>query len=65
MVVAINAGDEAATVPLPLEVGPTSAVGTIVLATARARTERAAIVGVGATVAIELPPRAGVVIRVS
>jgi cyclomaltodextrinase len=63
MAVAINAGDEAATPALPLDPGPAGRHGTIVLATGRATTERAAIVAFDGTVSVELPPRSGVVIR--
>ncbi len=64
MVVAINAGDEAAMLPLPLEAGPAGLHGTIVLSAGRARTERAAIVAFSGAVSVELPPRAAVVVRV-
>ncbi len=49
--------------PLPLEAGPAGLHGTIVLSAGRARTERAAIVAFDGTVSVELPARAGVVIR--
>jgi neopullulanase len=63
MVVAMNPGDAAATVPLPLDPGPAGRHGTVAFAAGRARAERAAIVAGEGSVRIELPPRAGVVIR--
>ena len=63
LVVAINAGETAVTLPLPLQSGPTGLHGTVALAAGRARSERAAIVAFGDTVSVELPPRAGVVVQ--
>jgi neopullulanase len=58
LAVAVNSGDEPARISLPAD-----AVWTVALAVGRARSSRAVIEATGGHTTLELPPRAGVVLR--